>query len=373
MKNIRFRKLLIMGLLTAVFITGCSSSSTASSWPGAAAAEEVGFISYSAQVYAIDGNNGSIIWRYPEEPDSSTQFYAPPSVGDDLVVVGSYNNSLIALDRENGIVRWQFNAAKDRYISSQLITEEIVLAPNADNYLYALDLDGDLLWRFKAEGPNWTNPVTDGNYLYFASMDHHLYALNLGYKSNSLELDPDGSRTLVSSPVWSVDLGSAIVANPVLVDETLFVATISGEVFAINSSNGQIKWQFSNTGEIGSIWGNLVVSDGIVFFGDDDGNLYALQAADGNPVWTAPYDAGAPIIAGGINTSEGILFATVEGRVFLINAEKKLAPIIMLETPIYSTPISVNGNIILALASKDELARAIDLNGNVIWNFNPGK
>jgi outer membrane protein assembly factor BamB len=157
-----------------------------------------------------------LIWRFPASPDAKTQFFAAPAISETQVFAGSYNNTLVAIDKNNGSEKWTF-AQQDRYIASPLVVGEQVFAPNTDKHLYALNTSGDLLWSFKTTGPNWTKPVSDEQFVYLASMDHFLYALNLEYSSAALAVDTTGSRTL-RKPVWSVDLGTAVVADPVLVD-----------------------------------------------------------------------------------------------------------------------------------------------------------
>lgn len=374
MKMIKNRKSLILGFIIAVFLSGCTSTAgVSSSWPGAVYADEVGYFSYGNQVYALDGNNGDVLWRFPEEPDRDVQYYAAPAVGDKIVVVGSYANTLSALDRESGVARWRFDGANDRFVGSPLIVGDYVFAPNSDKHMYALDMKGELLWQYKTNGPNWTKPMSDGETLYFASLDHHLYALELAYSSSSLAMGDDGSKTHVPDPLWMIDLGSAVVADSEFEDGVIYVATIAGEVFAVDSSSGNILWKFNNGGGIGPIWGKPVLSGEIVYVGDERGNLYAINKNDGTPLWPTPYGAGAGLVAGGVDTPEGVLYVSNEGKVFLIDEAKKPKPVDMLEATVYSTPISVDGKVILSPATNEDLVMAIDLNGNEIWSFIPSE
>lgn len=362
-----------ISILAAILITGCTQSGAASSWPGATIAEEVGYFCYRAQVYAIDAKNGSVLWRYPQDPDTQSQFYAPPETGEDLVVVGNYANNLSGLDQENGNFKWDFSEADDRYVGSALIENGRVFAPNSDKYLYVLDLDGELLWRFKADGPNWTKPVADGKHVFLASMDHSLYAFDLDYASNDLVMDEDGSHTLVPEPVWKVDLGAAIAADPLLVNDRIFAATIGGRIFAVDVNNGDILWSFDNGGGIGSIWGTPVATEKAVYFGDENGNLYSVFPSDGSPIWPTPYSAGAALIAGGVETEDGVIYVTEEGRVFLIDENKEPQPVTTLDTTMYSTPVYAEGKVIFAPASNEKLFTAIDLDGKEIWSFAPSE
>ena len=369
MNRSKFASVMLLVVFLTVFLSGCTSVGTASSWPGASADEEIAYFSYNEQVYAIDGKNGSLIWRFPEAPDSKAQFYSPPALGNEIVTVGSYSNSLAALDRKNGVVRWQFDGADDRYVGSQLITDEYVYAPNTDKYIYALDQKGNLVWRFKTKGPNWSTPVTDGNKLFFTSMDHKIYALDFEYAFESLDIDSGGSRTLVSSPVWSVDLGAAVVADPVIDDNKIIAATVAGDVFAVDASNGNILWEFADSDEVGSIWGAPIIIEKAIFFGDESGNLFALDASSGKALWPTPYYAGAPLIAGGLKTPDGALFVTDNGNVFIIDEQKTPNPIIMLDTSIFSSPVSIDGKVILSPGTNEEMFKAINLDGNVVWNY----
>jgi outer membrane protein assembly factor BamB len=365
---------IVLSVLLAGMISGCTAAAgTASSWPGITADGETGFFAYGAEIYAIDAKNGSLIWRYPSEPNTKTQFFAAPAVSADQVFAGSYNNTLVALDKSNGFEKWSFIIAKDRYIASPLVVGDKVFAPNTDKYLYALNTAGDLLWSFKTGGPNWTKPVSDGQFVYLASMDHILYAFNIDYPTAALVVDKTGSRTLVEKPLWSVDLGTAVVADPVLSNGKVFVATIDGKLHSIDTTSGKIVWTFTDGDQYKSVWGSPVVTVDAVYLGNENGDLFAVSPETGKALWPEPYAAGAPLIAGGVETENGVMFVNQQGKVFSINAAKEPKPVVSLDTVIYATPKLANGKVLLAPATKEKLFLAIDLTGNEIWSFVPSK
>lgn len=372
MKKSKLLLIIIFALLIVGLAAGCTRGGAASSWPGISLRDETGYLSYGSQVYAIDTGNGNLIWRYPQDPNNTIQFYASPEIGNEMVVVGSYANNLVGLDRESGFKEWEFAAADDRFVGSALIVNGSVFAPNADGYLYALNESGDLQWRFKSNGPNWTKPTAD-DLIYFASMDHSLYALNPDYDPNDLEMDKDGSRTLVSDPVWSVDLGAAVTADPLLVGEQIFVATVAGNFYAVDSGNGQILWIFNDAENLSAVWGPPVFFDGNVYFGDVEGKLYCLDAESGEMIWSSHYDAGSRLIAGGVSTESGVVFVTEGGRVFIINENQYPDPVASFEASLYSDPKYTEDTIIIAPASQDALLTAVDLDGNEIWSFAPSE
>ncbi|BBB48177.1 PQQ-binding-like beta-propeller repeat protein [Pelolinea submarina] len=334
---------------------------------------QTGYLAYGTQVYALDVKNGSLLWKYPAEGSSKSQFYAAPEVSDSLVIVGDYTNTLYALDKENGFEKWQFTDAEDRYIASSLLNNGIVYAPNTDSYLYALDDNGNLLWRFKANGPNWSKPLADENHLYLTSMDHFLYVLNLNYSEAELAADKDGGKTLVSEPVWSLDLGTAVVSNPVLEDGILYVGTVDGIVYAVDLEKQSVVWKYTVEDEMASIWGTPVLTSDAVFFGDENGNLYAVDKKDGSALWPSPFETGASLISSGITVDDKAVFAASDGKIFSIDSSKEPKTLTTLDAVIYSPLGFEDGKIVVVPASSEALVKAIDTNGNEVWTYLPTK
>ena len=372
MKKRKILSLVVLILVIGVSATGCTSNaSAASSWPGFAVADGEGYFAYAAQVYALDMKNGDLLWAYPQEAATSRQFYAAPAVGADLVVVGDYTNSLAAVDRQSGYEKWQFTDADDRYVASALVTDDYVYAPNTDHYIYALDKEGTLAWCFKAEGPNWTKALAGTDYLYMVSMDHNVYAFNFEYDSAALETDSDGRRTLVAEPEWSIDLGSAVVADPVIVDGVLYTGTIDGTLYAIDLEGQDILWSFTGDEAMVAIWGSPVVTADIVYVGDQGGNIFAIDIKDGSSVWPSPFAAGTSVVSGGVALDDGVVFATTDGKIFSINANKEPKTLITFETTLYASLDITDENIVVAPATSDDLFVAIDGSGNEIWSYLP--
>ncbi len=370
--NKKFLSLLMLTALLGVTVTGCTAATgQASSWPGYTISEEVGFFAYGPQVYALDLKNGSQLWRYPQESGANRQFFAAPALGEDILVVGDYANTLVALDAANGTEKWSFKAADDRYIASALVFEGSVFAPNTDHYLYALDETGSLVWRFETQGPNWTKPMTDGKKLYMISMDHYLYAFNLEYVLDRLTEDKDGSRTLLSEPEWSLDLGAAVTADPVLADGFIYAGTLDGTLYAVDLSKQAIAWSFDADDGMTSLWGNPVLTADTVYIGDETGNVYAVSKTDGKALWPAPFAAGSSLISGGVALEDQVIFATKAGKVFSINTNKEPRTLATFDSPIYATLKIAGDKLIIAPANKEALFKAIDINGNETWGFLP--
>lgn len=359
--------------IAALLISSCTRAGAASSWPGFSADDETGYLSYASQTYGINLKNGSLEWKYPSEADRARQAYSAPTVAGGLAVFGDYSGVLVAVNAENGTKDWEFSGAEDRYIAAVEISNDMVYAPNSDGTVYVLDLDGNLQWKFNTSGPNWSKPVADDEYVYIASMDHSVYAITHAFTASSLALAKDGSKTLREDAAWTADLGMAVVTDPVLLDDILYVATIEGAVFALNAQTGSVIWSFNDGGELGAVWGAPVVDEDVVFFADIEGKVYSVDRESGKPSWPSPFSAGGRIVGGGALTDDGVVFANDEGKVFLINREKEPRTLASYENAVYSSISVYDGNILIAPASEEGLLTAIDTEGFEVWSFVPAE
>ena len=361
MKISKISSLALLLVILSIFLSGCSSNATlASSWPGLSIDQETAYLAYNQQVFAINILNGSEIWRYPEKPNAKITFYALPALtSDNQLIIGGYNNILYSVNAINGNENWQFTNAKNRYIASPLVVDEKIYASNTDNTLYALGLQGNLLWTFETSGEQWAQPVLDpnGTKLYVSSMDHYLYAIDL-----------EGNL------IWKTQesLGGAIVGSPVVGDnDVLYIGSFGSHMYAINTQNGQVIWK---TPTEDWIWSGPALKDNVVYFGDLNNYFYALDANNGSVLWRHQTDGvitGTPTL-----TDEAIYFGTVTdgqdtGTLYALDYQGNVKWTKTIEARIYQSPILAGDVLVLAPVAKDYILAGFDLNGNQKWTFTP--
>jgi outer membrane protein assembly factor BamB len=288
---------------------------------------------------------------------------------ENVVIAGDYGHTLYAVNTNNGSLVWNFDGAKSRYVASAFYKNGYTYAPNADKKLYVLDQNGTLQWVFQTDGPNWSKPVADEQYLYLASMDHSIYALNLAYPVSDLSPDAEGSKILVEKPVWKTDLGTAVVSDPLLADGFLYVGTIDGKMFKINASTGDIVWTYEGETKIKSIWTKPVILDGVLFFATEDGNIFALNSETGTSVWNSPMAAGSQIVAGGVILTNTVGFGTIDGKFVIVDKDQVTSPSLSRQGSIYTTPTFKDGKLYLLMVSGEKLVYALDENGREFWSF----
>jgi hypothetical protein len=93
------------------------------------------------------------------------------------------------------------------------------------------------------------------------------------------------SHTKIKFPMdlsWTFQTEDAIVAAPVIGDNSIFVSSIDGLVYALDFS-GKMIWNFEADN---SIEAPALFLNGRVYVGDFSGYLYCLDAKSGKLIWT---------------------------------------------------------------------------------------
>src|SRR4030066_1781322 len=332
--------LFITLLLASIFISACSSTIYSSTgWHGLVASTDTAYLAAGTQIYAIDLNTGSEDWRYPSKVNSKISFYANPVLtSDGQLIVPGYDHKLYSLNPATGSENWIFTGAKNRLISSPLVTQTLIYQPSADGSIYAVDMTGNKVWVQETGGPLWAQPSTlpDCGCIYVASMDHTVYSF-----------DASTGELLWQSP----ELGGSMVGTPAVnPDGILYVGTFGDEMVALDATDGSIQWRF-NTEDW--VWAGPVLSDNVLYFGDLSGYLYALNSSDGTSLWRIqPQNSivDKPVLL------EDKIYLTTEGdTLFVISTDGDVLDSRVVGGLIYSSPVITGETVLVAPTNFDSL------------------
>lgn len=349
-------------VILALLLSSCvGGTGAATSWPGLTvdAKNQVGYLAYNEQVYAINLTDGKEIWKYPAKTDSKLTFFAPPVLtSDGQLLVAGYDKAIHSLNSANGQENhgnWPFQGATDRYVAAPLIAGDKIFAPNSNGTLYVLDTTGKQLWTFHTNEPLWATPATDGKVIYLPSMDHHVYAL-----------DPQTGKM-----IWqSKDLGGAVVGTPTIgPDGKLYVGSFGRQMTALDPQNGNTLWDKPTTGWI---WSSPTLDQGVLFFGDLDGGFYAMSSTDGSIRWQTPAatSAGNSIPDRPLVISDTVYYSSESGNLFaasVTNGNPK--SILKVDGKLYASPQAIGDLILLTPVGKAPLLMAVDRNGTQKWAY----
>ena len=364
----KFTLFLLVAVIAAILLSGCGSrAALTNSWPGLATDGETAYLASGQYVYAIRLSDGKEIWRYPGKGSNSIQFIAQPVIAPDgTVVIGSAGSDhrLVAIDPSNidastnaPLEKWIFSEAKGSWVAGALILNDKVFAPNSDGMLYVLDLqDGfstkSALDKIELGGALWAQPSTDGQLVYVATLDHHLYAI-----------DPE-----TYAFAWpAIDLGGAAPGTPLIgPDGNVYIGSFTAEVIKVNPATGSNSLLTSTQGWV---WGGPVTDGQNIYFGDLEGNMFAVDAASGNQVWSIQPDG--PVVGSPVVLGENIVFATESGSVYAVDSSGRIVWQREVGGQIYTEPVAGTEQIIVAPMQAEFALAVLDTNGNQVWTFQP--
>ena len=207
-------------------------------------------------------------------------------------------------------VKWRFEADYLGFKSSPVIDQNGVLyLPARDNYLYALNTDGSVRWRYKINDWGSDSPaLAEDGTIYIGSLDNKLYAVN-----------PDGSLN------WRFDAQYDIIeSSPTVGDDgTIYFGVIgpdfSGRVYAVNP-DGSEKWHLNVSGCVYST--PAIGDDGTVYVTSYNRYLYALDPSDGSVIWK--YRAGDVFGSPSIGVDGTIYVPSHDDYLYAINPDGSL-------------------------------------------------
>jgi outer membrane protein assembly factor BamB len=323
--------ILVISIL-ALLLSACTGAGTTTSWAGALLTDTNVYFADGAQVYSLRAENGNIAWQYPEKATPSRLFYAEPVLTGEQLIVGDYGKLLTSLSTRDGRENWQFKDAKGRYIDSPLIVGDLIIAPNADHNLYALDLTGLKKWSFKADHAFWARPVSDGKTVFAPSMDHNLYAVDL----------------ITGKLVWKTDLGASLVARPLLVEGVIYLGNLDGGFYAINAANGKINWTQK---VVGGVWAAPLLVEGQLYFGDQSGKINILNSENGKILNTIDTGEDSAVLGTGTVLTDGVAFGTESGKLYMVEKDGKSIILSTLSGSLYSNLVT-GGERLLVIVTK---------------------
>jgi eukaryotic-like serine/threonine-protein kinase len=367
-------------LLAAVLLSGCVGSTA---WPGLSAANEVAYLANTSAVHAIDLKSGNELWSFAGEKSgglaifgkSPKIFVSTPVVSEDglVIILDSGNNQTMYAVDPNDIVdgapkvAWKFNDVKSHWIAPPLIIGNRLFAPNSDGKIYVLDLqDGKsekqaikIIEPFKdiegQPGRLWSQPVTDGKYIFVTSLDHSIFAIDLEtYKI-----------------IWHADLNGAIPGSVVLgSDGMLYVGSLANQLEKFDPATGKHEPVLDTQGWI---WGTPVVDGDNIYFSDVDGYFYSYNTEASKLNWE-PIKPDSAITASPLIHDGGVLLVTESGNVYFVDAAGSMS--LWHESTdgkAYTTPVSAGGYVLVSYIESDYYLIALDEEGDQQWTFPAGK
>lgn len=244
-------------------------------------------------------------WRVSAN-DAGIGYESPPVVASDTVFLGN-DSGIDALDAATGTTRWRTDFdPSDGSVNAPVAVADQTAYACAYSGVYAVDAtDGTMRWNTDAlDVGGLTAPAVTASTLYTCAGGNGsgcAYALNVSDGNLRWQYEFDGDTR--SAPATT---GDAVV----------FAST--KQVFALNSTDGTVRWQFTPANPVRT---SPAIGAETVYVVDSSGVVSAIDAASGTERWQSqgvvPRDRSAPAVGDGalyVGGREGIAsLATEEG------------------------------------------------------------
>lgn len=186
------------------------------------------------------------------------------------------------------------------------------------------------------------------------------------------------------APFWSYATGDALLSSPALGgNDTVYVGSYDEYLYAINTTNGQLRWRYSvkpaGNNEDAFIFSSPAVgADGTIYFGTDHqlnrngravGEFYALNP-NGTLKWIYPV-SDAIYSDPAIGSDGTIYFGCMNTNLYALNTNGTLKWKFLAGEQIYSDPVvGVDGGIYFGC--DNGRLYAVNTNGTLRWSFDTG-
>jgi outer membrane protein assembly factor BamB len=306
-----------------------------------------------------------------------------PGVAGGVVYFGSTDHNLYAVNSADGTLKWKFRTGS-RVTSSPAVADGVVYFESYDSNFYAVDAaNGKEKWRFQTGGERrysakhlhgmlpatetmpdpfdvyLSSPAVVGGTVFFGSGDGNVYALN----------------TVSGELKWKFPTADVVHASPAVTGGMVFIGSWDSYFYALDSVTGKEKWRFKtgddpDTHNQVGIQSSAAVADGLVYFGCRDSNLYALDERSGEKKWVAN-NKGSWVISSPAVKAGKVYFSTSDsGYLHAVDAKTgtSLFSVSTNKWPMFSSP-SIAGET-LYIGTHAGKVMALDLKTQTIaWEF----
>jgi outer membrane protein assembly factor BamB len=228
----------------------------------------VAFGTTDGHLYVRDAATGEAAPNWPDGGVGLSEgIWAAPAFGDGRLYVATMGGELYAYDLGTAQEAWTEPFANSGAIADfTLIPDGRLLVPSLNKRVYLVDAESgqQIGEAFFAKDWIWTRPAIEGDIAYFGDFSGRIYALNIG-----------GDQL---SAVWAepYESGKRVKAAPVVLGNTLVIATRDPEVVFINRETGEALNTVPINGA-GTVRAALIEHEGTAIVATTEGKLFVAN------------------------------------------------------------------------------------------------
>ena len=251
------------------------------------------FGSEDGSFYSVDARTGRISWSY----QTQGRIRCSPRLAHGHVFVGSDDGKMYCLNAANGRHLWNYDTSSP-VRSRPFVTNDLIIFGSDSGEIFAAELSGGRKWSYRAKRAIMSSPAVDqDNICYFGSSDMFFYALDAtsGYS------------------VWRFRTNGPIIGSPVIGGGNAYVGSTDGFLYCLSTQSGRERWKFKTEKPIVA---SPALARGVVYFGGTDHVFYALNAESGRELWR--FTANGPITSAPYISRDLILVGSMDHTLYAL-------------------------------------------------------
>lgn len=315
-----------------------------------------------AHIYALDGKDGSLLWKYPVKSSIKNTI----AIESGIVFAQDVQGNLYAVDAETGKLRWESQLPVNGLpnLIDGLAADKSIVYAGSGKALSAFEAaTGKLIWRNKdwSQGEGTTSTLTVGNGILIGSAQWGaLYGndaktgkmlwkiSDFGLRNRGASAAMHGSLLYIISEksffILEAQTGRIIVrkqlpynlhatSTPLLTEKEIIFGTADKGLVALDNQTLEEKWNCQVEDALiftvpytrsfsGTIETSPVLAGKTVYVGASDGTIYAIDTNTGNKLWK--YKTGAPIFGTAAISGDALIVADFGGNVYTFRCVKPI-------------------------------------------------
>ena len=362
--------LLMILLVGGLAASGCIRGLQPVGWSGGVVADGTLFLgSVEGKLVSVSIADRASQWSEPLQAAGSrggfgctatpagVAIYGTPAVAGDLVYITGYNGKIYAFESGSLQKRWVYppEGNLQPIVSGPVVALGNVYFGGSDGKVYALKADtGVEAWEpFQTGDKIWSTPVIDDGTVYVSSFDNKVYALD----------------AVTGEKKWeTVEAGGALAASPVVYNNTVYFGAFDRYLYAVSATDGSLKWK--SEVEAGSwFWATPIIYNNTVYAPSLDGKVYILDAESGRELIDA-IDLGNPVSSSPVLVDGSIIIASGEGRIYSLDtANNQIKPLADVRETV-DAPLWASDGVVYVHAQEHETLYALNAQtGTELWNL----
>ena len=252
-------------------------------------------------------------------------------IADGTLYIGASDSNLYALDAATGQIRWFFDAA-DWITSAVAYLEGNLVVASQDHNLRVVGAHSGRQRLIYDTGRGRTSAggaAVQGDVAYFGSQGGRVWAVNrqgrtypferglLFWQSTFYVWGLLTKAPVQKGSVWAENIGGDIPYAPALSQDTVYAATIQGNVVALDAATGDVLWSTELDSEITAA---PTVAGETVMIGSESGRVFGLNASSGIVQWE--FQTGGKITGSPVPVGSTIFVASHDGKLYALTGDQ---------------------------------------------------